>query len=92
MKLRSGDEPRTTADGQDRKCWTPADGDPNDLSIGDGRLAAGLVPAVEAPEEQPEDGRLELVQGLLEHGRVEPQLDAHALAPVAGATTRRTSF
>lgn len=23
---------------------------------------------------------------------VEPQLDAHALAPVAGATTRRTSF
>jgi hypothetical protein len=29
VKLRSGDEPRKTADGQDRKCWTPADGEPN---------------------------------------------------------------
>jgi hypothetical protein len=29
VKLRSGDEPRKTAAGEDRKCWDPKDGDPN---------------------------------------------------------------
>jgi hypothetical protein len=29
VKLRSGDEPRQTADGEDRKCWRPEDGEPN---------------------------------------------------------------
>jgi hypothetical protein len=29
VKLRSGDEPRTTAGGEQRKCWRPEDGDPN---------------------------------------------------------------
>ena len=29
IKLRSGDEPRQTSDGQDRKCWDPKDGEPN---------------------------------------------------------------
>ena len=29
VKLRSGDEPRKTADGDDRKCWRPEDGEPN---------------------------------------------------------------
>ena len=28
IKLRSGDEPRKTAAGEDRKCWAPSDGDP----------------------------------------------------------------
>jgi hypothetical protein len=29
VKLRSGDEPRTTASGEQRKCWRPEDGEPN---------------------------------------------------------------
>jgi hypothetical protein len=29
VKLRSGDEPRTTKDGQPRACWRPQDGEPN---------------------------------------------------------------
>jgi hypothetical protein len=29
LHLRSSDEPRLAADGTPRKCWTPADGDPN---------------------------------------------------------------
>src|SRR3712207_5039707 len=29
VKLRSGDEPRTTAGGEPRRCWKPEDGDPN---------------------------------------------------------------
>jgi len=29
VKLRSGDEPRTTAAGEQRRCWDPKDGDPN---------------------------------------------------------------
>ena len=29
VKLRSGDEPRTTASGEERKCWRPEDGEPN---------------------------------------------------------------
>ena len=28
LHLRSGDEPRTTADGAPRKCWKPSDGEP----------------------------------------------------------------
>jgi hypothetical protein len=29
VKLRSGDEPRKTAAGEDRRCWDPKDGEPN---------------------------------------------------------------
>jgi hypothetical protein len=29
VKLRSGDEPRTTAAGEPRRCWKPEDGEPN---------------------------------------------------------------
>jgi hypothetical protein len=29
VKLRSGDEPRTTSTGEQRRCWKPGDGEPN---------------------------------------------------------------